>query len=534
MKISDKRPKSKQSHLALVLFMLLTLLFGMFLGRQHFLEMTFASAAAQVEQWLQTETAVNPILTLDIGFENYNQLLLQHDELIKNGVFIASDSDFVPASITFAEKVIPVKIRLQEGDATHRAGSEKWNFELQAEDGFVHGANSFYLIDPANNNGLNEWGYLQTLNQAGMQTTSYEFVNLVLNGNDLGIYALQEKPVYLGGALAEQLSGVVVSFNPVPIWQNVAYFNGNHDLARAEPVTNLDYFGWQYLEVLAAQNNFIATNEVLATQQEQALALLRSFQQGDLPASAVFDVEKYGLFLAISDLWGAADATSFEHLHYYFNPQTERLEPIGFNGNPSPENGRIHLQNATFNEPVLQQAYIRALQMISTSTYLSHLEAVLGDVWEQKQEHLPAGFASPDIWQTLAQQQLALQRSLHPQQPVLSYYEVVNDGAGSYLKIDVTNLVNLPVELVGVDINGNQFLELRPEWAAIEFSTQFMTLPPVQGTTRSYHIQIPLTAVQNHALASSELQLGTRILGTEFITFVPIRQYATKPVGQSE
>lgn len=534
MKISDKRSKSKQSHLALIMLMLVALLFGLFLGRQHFLEMTFASLTAQMDQLLQTETAVNPTLTLDIGFENYNQLLLQHEELLNNGVFIASDSDFVPASITFEGKVIPVKIRLQAGDAAHRASSDKWNFELQAEDSSIHGVSNFYLIDPANNHGLNEWGYLQTLNQAGLQTTSYEFVNLVFNGNDLGIYALQEKPVYLGRALAEQLSGVVVSFNPVPIWQNVAYFNGNHDLARAEPVTNLDYLGWQYLDVLAPQNDFITPNEVLATQQEHAITLLQGFQQDDLPAVAVFDVEKYGLFLAISDLWGAADATSFEHLHYYFNPQTERLEPVGFNGNPSPENGRIHLQNATFNEPVLQQAYIRALQMISTPAYLSQLEAALGDVWDQKRERLPADFASADIWSTLAQQQLALQRSLHPQQPILAYYQVANDSVGSHLEIDVTNLVNLPVELVGLDINGSQFLELRPEWTTTEFSTQFMTLPPVQGTTRSYNIRIPLTAVHNNTLAASELQLGARIPGTEFITLVPIRQYATEPVGQSE
>ncbi len=535
MKISDKRQKNRQSHLALILFILVALMIGLYLGRQRILEMTFASIASQIDQLFNTETAVNPTLTLDIEFENYNQLLSQHEELLNNGVFIASDSDFVPATVTFAGTVTPTKIRLQEGDATHLGSSDKWNFELYTEDTSIHGANNYYLIDPANHKGLNEWGYLQTLNQAGLQSTTYEFVHLVVNGDDLGIYALQQRPVYLSRALTEQPSGVVVSFNPVPIWQNFAYFEGNRDLARAEPVANLNYLGWQHLEVLAPQNDFVATNDELSRQQEQALVLLRGFQQGDLPASAVFDVEKYGMFLALSDLWGASDATSFVHLHYYFNPQTERLEPIGFNGNPSPENGRIQLQNATLNDPDLQQAYIHAVQTISTPAYLSQLEDTLGTVWEQKRENLPAELASADIWQTLAQQQLALQRSLHPQQPVLAYYLVENDDTGSYLEMDVTNLVNLPVELIGLDINGNQFLELRPEWTTIEFSSQFMILPPVQGNTHSYHIRIPLTAVQNNTLTSSELQLGTRILGTEFITYVPVRLYATQPTDiQSE
>ena len=533
MKITDKRSNSKQ--LALILLMLVVLLFGLYLGRQHFLEMTFVSVTSQIDKLLDQETAVNPSLTLDIDFANYNQLLSQREELLSNGIFIATDSDFVPATITFEEKLIPVKIRLQEGDVVQPDSNDKWNFEIRAEDSLLWGSSNYYLIDPVKNNGLNEWGYQQTLRQAGLQSTSYEFVQLIFNGDDSGLYALQQKPVYLPNALPEETSGVVVSFNPVPIWQNIAYFNGNRDLAQVEPVTNLDYLGWQYLEVFAPQNDFIATNDELSRQQDQALALLRGFQQGDLPATAVFDVEKYGMFLALSDLWGASEATSFEHLHYYFNPLTERLEPTGFNGNPSLENGRIQLQNATLNDQALQEAYIDAVQTISTPAFLNQLEATLGRIWQQKQERLPIELASAEIWQTLAQQQLALQRSLHPQQPVLAYYQIEKDETGSYLTMDVTNIVNLPVELVGLDINGNQFLEIRPEWSMNKFTTQYMTLPPVQNNTNTCHLRIPLTAVQDNTLTSSELQVGTRILGTAFITYVPVRLYATQPtITQNE
>jgi len=66
----------------------------------------------------------------------------------------------------------------------------------------------------------------------------------------------------------------------------------------------------------------------LATQRDTAEGLLRSFLAGELSAGEVFDTEGMARLLAVAEFWGAADLLRIENLHFYFNPITQRIEPI--------------------------------------------------------------------------------------------------------------------------------------------------------------------------------------------------------------
>jgi hypothetical protein len=63
------------------------------------------------------------------------------------------------------------------------------------------------------------------------------------------------------------------------------------------------------------------------------VGLLRGFIEGTLPASEVFDVERIGGFIAVSQFWGAWHAIRWHNLRFYLNPMTMRLEPIAFDAN---------------------------------------------------------------------------------------------------------------------------------------------------------------------------------------------------------
>ncbi len=521
MKISSSSNNRKASRLWSLFLVSLALIFGLFLGELGFLESTFTFLHSQIEQTINDSSTPLPSLILDVTYQDYNQILAQRLETLDSRVYFANEADFVTTSLTFNNETFPVKMRLRPGYTTHLASDDKWNFELIIEQGSILGLHHIYLIDPADNNWLNEWGYQTHLKQAGLPYTTYDFIHLTLNGDELGIYALQEVPTSTQNTSTGADSNTVVYFDPTMLWENIAYFDGNEFLASTEPVSNFDELGWQFLNVIASSTS--SNQDTNRLGEEQATALLTGYQQNHLPTTAVFDVEKYGLFLAISDLWGAAHATNLENLHFYFNPMTERLEPIGFNGQPNLGQSRINLPTATFNDPILQQAYIEALLTITTPTYLNQLQTQLQNSWEQKQEQVPKNGTSNTIWQLLADQQLVLQRSLHPQQPVLAHFQLERDGINSYLLLEVVNLANLPIELVGLDNNGIQFLEFLPEWAEGNPSIENIVLPSFQKLTSFQHLKIPVSALQNNDLASTNLQLGTRVLGTDFITYVPIR-----------
>jgi hypothetical protein len=132
----------------------------------------------------------------------------------------------------------------------------------------------------------------------GLLAPRYSFVNLVFNGDDWGIYALQE------GFGAELISsqdrqpGVVVEFDAQRLWESVRYFEGEAEAAVQDPVTNLQAYDFQQFEVDTFRDAAIADDPVLSAQKDTAIGLLRGLQNGELAAADVFDVEQYGRFLA--------------------------------------------------------------------------------------------------------------------------------------------------------------------------------------------------------------------------------------------
>lgn len=528
MKITSHKSKSKWSRFGIMLFVLGAFAFGVFLGQQGIFAAVIARLSTNLNQTASEETAVSQQINVDINFQNYSQILNQRNEALAQGVYLANDADFMPATITIDGVQLLTQMRLQPGATAQTVDGERWPFEFVVENSPEKQLRHFYLIVAENHEHLMEKGYQESLAQAGILSTTYALTTLILNGDDLGTYAIQEHPQSFSFLTAEQPAGVVVNFNPEVIWQNIAYTNGNATSAIAEPVPNIERVGWQLMEVNAVSYNqaTVPPEIPLKEQEKEAIQLLQAFQQNSLPATAVFDVEKYGMFLALSDLWGAADATDLKNLYFYFNPTTGLLEPIGFNGNPQIENGRINIQNVTFNDLALQQAYINALQIVLEPTYLETVQAS----WEE--QHVPAE-QQEAVLDRLARQQLAIQRSLHPQQPVLAYYQIDKDGANAAIHLDVHNLTNLPVELVGIDNNAQQFIELQPEWLITSLANDNIILPPFDGQTDLIQLTIPLTVLHNDAFASTNLQLGTRVLGTEFITYVPIHPRLT-PANPTE
>jgi hypothetical protein len=192
--------------------------------------------------------------------------------------------------------------------------------------------------------------------------------------------------------------------------------------------------------------------------------MLRALQTGELVASDIFDPELYGRFLALVDLWGATEATSLINLRFYCNPATQRLEPIGFNANALGSDERLDL-GAAHNDPVLQAAYAREAWRISRPEYMSEMRAALEPVFAQLAEAVSAisGEIEPP-WDELRRRQELIRLSLDPVQPVFAYLGAPDLTRKGLMRIDVANVLNLPVEILYLDINGATNLSVDRRW----------------------------------------------------------------------
>jgi hypothetical protein len=470
-----------------------------------------------------------PTLVVDMPFASYDDLLGHREQALQDGVYVPSAQDFVNATIRVGDSVVPVRMRPLEGPADHLAEGGKWGLEVRTrQNQQLLGLQRFYLQDPVDNNWLGQWAFARALERAGVLVARYQFVHLVFNGDAWGIYALQEG---FGNELLTaqgRREGVIVRFDADLLWVSIAHFGGDVQATYSDPVANLSAADFRFFEVDTFRDADIDRDPELAAQRERALAMLRALQAGEAVASEVLDVEQYGRFLALVDLWAASEATSLVNLRYYYNADSGRLEPIGFDAGALGSRARLS-PVATYGDPVLQAAYVQEALRVSQPEYVAQLRAELEPElrWLRQavaSEHEDVGL----LWDELYERQEQIRRSLSPVQPVLAYLGPPDMSSDGIVRVYVGNVLNLPVEIVGFDIHGATVLPAKREWLQDE-STELLTgsadqivlwafAPAQVPVIRYVRFDVPLVEIhrvdaETDFVQALDVQVITRILG---------------------
>ena len=533
MKIGNRLQASRKGQLERLVALLIILVALIYAGSriwQEINKLMMTDPATYVRTFLPAPEL--PTLTINIAFTEYENLLAQRATALSEGVFLANENDFQQATIELRDgegqlQEIPVRLRLRQGPASNLGDGDKWPFDLRTRGGeLLFGMRRFTLQDPAENNWLNQWAFSRALEEAGLLTASTHFANLVVNGEPQGIYAVQE-------GFGEELlisqgrePGVIVEFDADRLWESIQHYDGDSAAAFTDPFLNLTIADYRSFEVDAFRDTSLLRDPELAAQRSQAIGLLRSLQEGKVEASDVFDVEKYGAFLALVDLWAATDALSLVNLRFYFNPDSGRLEPIAFNGNPLHDNGRISA-SSLFDSMEIQRSYLEAAQRVVRPEFLDQLQAEIDPELRDLQRAIRVEQNIEFPWETLRERQRQMERSLNPIQPVFAY---LGPPSTDTIQVDVANVFGLPIEVTGFDIGGAAFLEANPKWIQGTDPDLFMgddanriILNPQNSSAMRYvRFHIPLVEIERHGseldgLSEIEVNVATRLVGLEDI-----------------
>jgi len=490
-----------------------------------------------------------PVMTVDMPFEAYSVLLEQREQALDAGVYLSSQEGFVPAAVHLGDTAVEVAVQLKEGTAQNLGPNDKWAYELHVAGDVPPGElefDRFFLQDPASGDWLSQWAFSEAVQQEGLMAARHRFVRLIFNGDDRGIYALQEG--YGSSLTASQghPPGIIVAFDTAPLWKAVAQFGGKPEAAFADPVSNLSL---QDFRALGIETLSIATSADTGDSEAEkgrAVSLLYALQSGQRPASEVFDADQYGRFLALVDLWGATEATSPLHLRYYYNAGDDRLEPVIVDAQALGSDDRLS-PATTFADPHIQIAYVQAAARISRPAYLEEVEEQLTVPWLRLNDALQGDL--PDLgppWDELAERQAMLRQSLNPAHPILAYERSSAETDRGVLRIDIAIAINLPVEILGFDIAGATFLEVDQVQVAsastgildgfgdgIVLRAAALAGP---STLRFTQFGLPLDRIyemDSEADFSQDLDIrvAVRLLGTEEIHLVPVSyELTTSPV----
>ncbi|MEM9022549.1 MAG: CotH kinase family protein, partial [Bacteroidota bacterium] len=282
----------------------------------------------------------------------------------------SASNEYVPARLAAEGDTSKVSIRLK-GDLPDHFEGERWSFRVKMKgDNEVFELERFSIQDPKTRNNLFEWLFHRALQQEDLFYLDYHFVDVTVNGEEKGIYALEE---HISKATANKMvrpNSVIIRFNEDGFWEN--YW---------EQKDNPEHDNRTYLTapIEAYQAKRLKKSPELKQYFHRASRLLDGFRKGTTAASDAFDVEQTARFLAVLDLFGAWHANRWHNKRWYYNPETDKLEPVGFDANGRKLNvlaihdTRLNAthRNTLFQDPALLQAYTRELERIAQPEYLA-------------------------------------------------------------------------------------------------------------------------------------------------------------------
>jgi hypothetical protein len=315
------------------------------------------------QRWWNSESA--PQLVLDIKFRHLQTLYRKRSEALSRSVMIQGEDDFVPASIRHAGRTTRVKLRIK-GDIREHIRGDRWSFRIHVKGkDHLFGMRRLSIQHPERRAYQAEVLFFETLRHVGVLAPRYFFVDVVMNGNDLGLMAVEE---HFSKELLEangRRDGVIIRLDESLFWAErdllprVDWKYGAFDSFRSAPVD-------------AFRSTRVAESPTLARDYEISVGLLRGFAEGRLAPSEVFDVELMGRFLAVAELWESQHSSFWNNKRFYLNPFSLKLEPIGFDadvpGNPSPDGliGRSEQHTvALLDDPRIFAVYQRTLRRLA-------------------------------------------------------------------------------------------------------------------------------------------------------------------------
>ena len=348
MKLESSRPKSprrpRKRHTVLWALVLLAafagwsaLVFGAGFGWRDFIRPSLQSLTGQTNmaqvvaaftgaprRWLAATLSDAPVekIHVDIKFKHMHQIHEKREEALAQNLLVTGADDLVPAEIRLGDQTVRAKVRLK-GDLPDHLEGEKWSFRVQTRGGdALWGMRRFSIQAPRTRGFQAEPVFLETLRWLGILAPRYFFVDVAVNGNDIGLMAVEEHFDKMLLESQRRREGVILKFDETLFWGGLL-LNGTHG----------PYDNHHNAPITAFKKGTIQKSETLTRDYDVARSLLRGFVEGHLPASDVFDAELMGRYLAACEIFDATHPCRWHNMRLYFNPVDQQLEPIGFDGN---------------------------------------------------------------------------------------------------------------------------------------------------------------------------------------------------------
>lgn len=212
---------------------------------------------------------------------------------------------FLPAKINLNNQSYEIKLRTKGVRGLHwnERNSTSYKIDMIGDDR-LWGMEEFSLQKPITRNYTYEYLFHKLLGHVDLINIKYFFINLYLNNQDLGVFAVEES-----------FSKELVERNKK---RNGPIFSLKDELSEYFPNVKFELY---------SENYWITQNKELS---QNAFSILNSLKSKNFKIDNHFDIDKWAKYFAMMDLTAAYHGSLLKSVKLFYNPTTALFEPIGY------------------------------------------------------------------------------------------------------------------------------------------------------------------------------------------------------------
>lgn len=218
-----------------------------------------------------------------------------------------------------------------KGDWLDHLRGKKWSFRIKTKSDYAwNRLATFSVQNPATRSHLDEWLFHKILEQEDILTPRYEFIELLLNSDSLGVYAYEE---HFDKQLVEskrRREGPIIKLTEDWVW--LGHHRQVHELGERNHLSGREDAAYNGADIRPFKEKRTQENPTLANNFQAAQTLLHQLKFKLKPPAELIDLDRFARYLAIADVLKAYHGIGWHNVRFYYNPITSKLEPIGYDG----------------------------------------------------------------------------------------------------------------------------------------------------------------------------------------------------------
>lgn len=395
-------------------------------------------------------------LTISIKEKDFEKIKDKRNEALENEVLLTDEDDLLKAKVSYDDNPeINADIRLKGDWTDHLEHPTKWSFRIILNGtSTISGQRKFSIQHPKVRNYVWEWLFNKAIKQNDLIGLRYNFIDVNLNivhkqkptqTIAVGIMAMEEAFDKILIESNSRREGLLLGFDESMIWKDREhqYRLNLPDEARSAKLQSINN-----APIKVYNENRVLADPTLKKQFEIAKNLFEGLRTGKLKISEVFDIDKLTTFMALANLFGGKHGFILHNLRIYYNPITNKFEPVSFDSNSGEKINEIIHYPFSAGDDLYMEKLVEKLQTVSSTEFVNRLLTSSFDELSELSISLNKEFEANFDLSVLEYNSNVIKKKINPSSAIVANLLSFDNDQ---MAIEMTNLSDLPVLIQGIE-----------------------------------------------------------------------------------